>query len=75
MGIKEIVNWLVDFGGLTQREIAERVGFSGATISDVATGKIGHTRPSYDLVTKLQALHADVLEEQEKAKAQASATA
>lgn len=68
MDIKEIVNWLVESGGLTQREIAERVGFSGATISDVAAGKIGHTRPSYELVTKLQALHAEVLAKQDAGK-------
>lgn len=61
--------------GLTQTQIAEKTGFSQPTISDVANGKVGLTRPSHEMVTKLQALHAVVLEEQEKAKAQASATA
>jgi hypothetical protein len=36
----------------------------------VATGKIGHTRPSYELVTKLQALHEAVFEKIEIGKAE-----
>lgn len=70
MDIKTLVHWLVDEGGMTQKQIAERTGFSGATISDVAAGKIGHTRPSYGLVTKLQELHAEVVAEKAKASAE-----
>lgn len=73
MDIKTLVLWLVEEGGLTQKQIAERTGFSGATISDVAAGKIGHTRPSYGLVTKLQELHAEVVAKKARAARKASA--
>lgn len=42
--------------GLTQKVIAARVGCSQPTISDIATGKIGKARPSYQLVKALEEL-------------------
>ena len=42
--------------GLTQSDIAEAIGCSQPTISDMAAGKVGITRPSYKIVSGLEAL-------------------
>lgn len=42
--------------GLTQAQIAKEVGCSQPTISDIANGQIGKTRPSYKVVTGLLGL-------------------
>ena len=60
MNTQEIVVELM-LHGLTQTQIAEKTGFSQPTISDVANGKVGLVRPSHEMMTKLQALHAEVL--------------
>ncbi len=66
MNPRELVTELIGLG-LTQTEIGERTGFAQGTISDVANGKVGHARPSYEMVTKLANLLAEV--KQEKAAA------
>ncbi|SIT43729.1 hypothetical protein BN2476_350261 [Paraburkholderia piptadeniae] len=43
-------------GGHTQRSIADRLGCSQPTISDIANGKIGKKRPAYQLVRGLEQL-------------------
>lgn len=53
--------------GLTQVEIAQRIGYAQATISDVSNGKRGVTNPTYDFVTKLIALLEEVRAERETA--------
>jgi transcriptional regulator with XRE-family HTH domain len=42
--------------GLTQRQIAAELGCSQPTVSDLAAGKIGGSRPSYKIVSGLQRL-------------------
>ncbi|MES2319973.1 MAG: helix-turn-helix transcriptional regulator [Pseudomonadota bacterium] len=42
--------------GLTQSEIGEAIGCSQSTISDMMTGKSGLTRPSYKIISGLEAL-------------------
>ncbi|NMV36944.1 helix-turn-helix domain-containing protein [Ralstonia insidiosa] len=42
--------------GLTQKAIAARIGCSQPTISDLAAGKIGKSRPSYRLISGLEAM-------------------
>lgn len=40
--------------GHTQRSIADRVGCSQPTISDIAKGKVGKKRPAYQLVKGIE---------------------
>lgn len=42
--------------GLTQAKIAKVVSCSQPTISDILNGRIGKSRPSYKVVTGIQAL-------------------
>lgn len=42
--------------GMTQSQIADAVGCTQPTISDLANGKIGKSRPSYKIVEGLIAL-------------------
>lgn len=42
--------------GRTQRTIADRIGCSQPTVSDIANGKIGKKRPAYSLVKGLEDL-------------------
>jgi transcriptional regulator with XRE-family HTH domain len=42
--------------GMTQKAIAERIGCSQPTISDIAAGKIGKRRPTYQIVEGLRLL-------------------
>lgn len=44
--------------GLTQSDIAKAIGCSQPTISDMVAGKVGITRPSYKIVSGLEALAA-----------------
>jgi predicted XRE-type DNA-binding protein len=55
MNIQNIVLSLQK-AGLAQQEIASEVGCSQPTISDIATGKVGKTRPSYKVVEGLRLL-------------------
>lgn len=42
--------------GLTQSQIAAEIGCSQPTISDMAAGKVGATRPSFKVISGLQRL-------------------
>jgi transcriptional regulator with XRE-family HTH domain len=42
--------------GLTQSQIAGEIGCSQPTISDMAAGKVGMTRPSFKVINGLQQL-------------------
>lgn len=42
--------------GLTQTQIAKEIGLKQPTISDMAAGKAGVTRPSYKVISGLAAL-------------------
>ncbi|WP_332848690.1 helix-turn-helix domain-containing protein [Massilia sp. S19_KUP03_FR1] len=55
MDIQHIVKSLID-SGMTQSEIAHEVQCSQPTISGIATGQVGKTRPSYKVVTGLKRL-------------------
>ena len=57
--LKAIVQTLLE-SGMTQKAIAARVGCSQPTISDIASGKIGTSRPSYRVVAGLVALLQEV---------------
>ncbi len=46
--------------GRTQRMIADRLGCSQPTVSDIANGKIGKKRPAYSLVKGLVDLIAEL---------------
>ncbi len=48
----------------TQRMIAERLGCSQPTVSDIANGKIGKKRPAYSLVKGLEQMVAELAAEQ-----------
>lgn len=52
--------------GLTQMEIERRTGVDQSTVSGLYTGKRGK-RVSYEVVTRLQALHAEVFGREPKA--------
>jgi transcriptional regulator with XRE-family HTH domain len=49
--------------GRTQRTIADRIGCSQPTVSDIANGKIGKKRPAYSLVKGLEDLLAELARE------------
>lgn len=51
--------------GLTQMEIERRSGVDQSTVSGLYTGKRGR-RVSYEVVSKLQALHAEVFAQQKE---------
>ena len=55
MNIQNIVLQLQQ-AGLAQYQIANYVGCSQPTISDIATGKVGKVRPSYKVVDGLRLL-------------------
>lgn len=46
--------------GRTQRTIADRIGCSQPTVSDIANGKIGKKRPAYSFVKGLEELLAEL---------------
>lgn len=39
--------------GMSQKAIADRLGCSQPTVSDIAAGKVGKKRPSYEMVSTL----------------------
>lgn len=43
-------------GGMTQKAIADRIGCTQPTISEIASGKVGKARPSYKIVSGLETL-------------------
>ncbi|KWH52544.1 helix-turn-helix domain-containing protein [Burkholderia cepacia] len=47
--------------GMTQAAIAAAISCSQSTISEIQNGKIGKSRPSYQLVTDLRQLHRQKL--------------
>jgi predicted XRE-type DNA-binding protein len=53
MDISNISNLLrrLQQDGMTQSEIADAIGCSQPTVSEMTTGKIGKKRPAYKLVT------------------------
>ena len=53
MDIQDNTSFLIA-AGFTQKAIADYIGCSQPTISDVAQGKVGKKRPSYGVVTGLQ---------------------
>ncbi|MFD2271380.1 hypothetical protein ACFS07_10270 [Undibacterium arcticum] len=53
MDIKHVLSQLQE-AGLTQAQIALAIGCTQPTISDLSTGKIGQSRPSYKIVDGLQ---------------------
>lgn len=55
MDIQSIVKALVATG-MTQVEIAKAVDCSQPTISGIASGRVGKTRPSHKVVTGIQRL-------------------
>jgi len=55
MDIKHVLSQLQE-AGLTQAQIALAIGCTQPTISDLSTGKIGQSRPSYKIVDGLQKL-------------------
>ncbi|BDD90892.1 hypothetical protein PanNE5_03320 [Pandoraea sp. NE5] len=59
MDIQQIVLELID-AGWTQKAIADRLGCSQPTISDIAHGRVGKKRPAYKIVVGLENLHAEV---------------
>lgn len=44
--------------GLTQTQIGTAIGCSQSVVSEIAAGKLGTTRPSYQIVTGLAELAA-----------------
>ncbi len=59
--------------GRTQRAIADRIGCSQPTVSDIASGKIGKKRPAYSLVKGLEAMLAELPDESAAAQSDARA--
>jgi predicted XRE-type DNA-binding protein len=55
MDIQNLLLRLKD-SGLTQKQIADAVGCGQSTISDMSTGKIGKSRPSWKVVEGLLSL-------------------
>jgi predicted XRE-type DNA-binding protein len=45
--------------GLTQTQIAQALGLKQPTVSDMATGKAGTKRPSYQVISGLERLAAE----------------
>lgn len=56
MDIQYTITQLRQRAGLSQKAIGEAIGCSQPNVSDMEAGKSGIKRPSYDLVSKLQAL-------------------
>ncbi|MBR8343051.1 helix-turn-helix domain-containing protein [Burkholderia ambifaria] len=56
--VQNMVNRLLA-AGMTQKAIADHIGCSQPTISDMAAGKIGKHRPTYQIVRGLQELLAE----------------
>ena len=64
MNAQSIISALM-VAGFTQMEIERRSGVDQSTVSGLYTGKRGK-RVSFDVVSKLQALHAEVLAQQKE---------
>lgn len=64
MNAQSIISALM-VAGLTQMEIERRSGVDQSTVSGLYTGKRGK-RVSFEVVSKLQALHAEVLAQQKE---------
>lgn len=62
-------------GGMTQKAIADRIGCTQPTISDIASGKIGKARPSYKIVSGLETLMRELPSPEPTETASAPATA
>ncbi|WP_217709301.1 helix-turn-helix domain-containing protein [Paraburkholderia atlantica] len=59
--------------GLTQKAIAARIGCSQPTISDIASGKVGKARPTYRMVSGLEAMLSDLSQPEQRIERQQAA--
>jgi predicted XRE-type DNA-binding protein len=68
MNVQETISWLIEQGCMKKAQIARNIGVTAQSLGDMASGRIGHTRPSSKVVDGLRKLRRQ--KERELAKAE-----